>query len=97
MSNALQPVKKAKKNDGAAAPKAAAKSDVDTSKTNGSKTVFSKNLPWGATEEQLSNFFADCGEVTDCRIGRVLVAPPSLVLALFNRSFASERSLKLSV
>ena len=49
----LQPVKKAKKNDGAAAPKAAAKSGVDTSATNGSKTVFCKNLPWGATDDDL--------------------------------------------
>ena len=63
----VQPVKKAKKNDGAAAPKAAAKSEADT--TNGSKTVFCKNLPWGATDEDLSGFFADCGDVTDCRIG----------------------------
>lgn len=68
----LQPVKKAKKNDGAAAPKAAAKSEVDTSATNGSKTVFCKNLPWGATDEDLSGFFADCGDVTDCRIGMLL-------------------------
>lgn len=73
----LQPVKKAKKNDGAAAPKAAAKSEVDTSATNGSKTVFCKNLPWGATDEDLSGFFADCGEVTDCRIG-MLRMPPAL-------------------
>ena len=71
----LQPVKKAKKNDGAAAPKAAAKSEVDTSATNGSKTVFCKNLPWGATDEDLSGFFADCGEVTDCRIGMMRTSP----------------------
>ena len=71
----LQPVKKAKKNDGAAAPKAAAKSEVDTSATNGSKTVFCKNLPWGATDEDLSGFFADCGEVTDCRIGMLRKFP----------------------
>ena len=70
----LQPVKKAKKNDGAA-PKAAAKSEVDTSATNGSKTVFCKNLPWGATDEDLSGFFADCGEVTDCRIGTLRTSP----------------------
>ena len=66
---ALQPAKKTKKNDGEAAPKAAAKSDVDTSATNGSRTIFCKNLPWGATDEDLGGFFADCGEVTECRIG----------------------------
>jgi len=65
----LQPAKKTKKNDGEAAPKAAAKSDVDTSATNGSRTIFCKNLPWGATDEDLGGFFADCGEVTECRIG----------------------------
>ena len=70
---ALQPAKKTKKNDGEAAPKAApkaaAKSDVDTAATNGSRTIFCKNLPWGATDEDLGGFFADCGEVTECRIG----------------------------
>ena len=78
----LQPVKKAKKNDGAAAPKAAAKSEADTSATNGSKTVFCKNLPWGATDEDLSGFFADCGEVTDCRIGMLLIYSAVLALQL---------------
>lgn len=62
---ALQPAKKTKKNDG----EAAAKSDVDTAATNGSRTIFCKNLPWGATDEDLGGFFADCGEVTECRIG----------------------------
>ena len=77
MLAALQPAKKTKKNDGEAAPKAAAKSDVDTSATNGSRTIFCKNLPWGATDEDLGGFFADCGEVTECRIGE-----PSLFLYL---------------
>lgn len=32
-------------------------------------TVFVGNLPWSATEEQISGLFADCGEVTGVRIG----------------------------
>jgi len=33
------------------------------------KTVFVGNLPWSATEEQISELFADCGEVSGVRIG----------------------------
>lgn len=41
----------------------------DDSAAQGSTTVFIKNLPWSATDEELANFFADCGEVTEVRIG----------------------------
>jgi RNA recognition motif-containing protein len=34
-----------------------------------SSTIFVGNLPWSATEEQISGLFADCGEVTGVRIG----------------------------
>ncbi len=81
---ALQPAKKTKKNDGEAAPKAAAKSDVDTSATNGSRTIFCKNLPWGATDEDLGGFFADCGEVTECRIGEPLFLYLTFILQAYS-------------
>lgn len=74
----LQPAKKTKKNDGEAAPKAAAKSEVDTSATKGSTTIFCKNLPWTASDEDLAGFFADCGTATQIRIGQ----PPSSLLAV---------------
>ncbi len=41
----------------------------DDSAAQGSSTVFVKNLPWSATDEDLANFFADCGEVAEVRIG----------------------------
>jgi hypothetical protein len=48
--------------------------DVDgsaaaTGTDGGSTTIFCGNLPWSATEEQISELFADCGEVTGVRIG----------------------------
>jgi hypothetical protein len=48
--------------------------DVDgsaaaTGGDSGSTTIFCGNLPWSATEEQISALFADCGEVTGVRIG----------------------------
>ena len=70
----MQPVKKAKKNDGAAAPKAAAKPEANVGAANGSRTIFCKNLPWSATDEDLAGFFADCGSVSECRIGKPSVA-----------------------
>lgn len=53
--------------------------DVDgsaaaTGGDSGSTTIFCGNLPWSATEEQISALFADCGEVTGVRIGEW---PPS--------------------
>ena len=62
-------MKKSKKNDGKAEPKAAEKSGVDASAAQGSRTIFCKNLPWSTSDEDLAGFFADCGEVTECRIG----------------------------
>jgi RNA recognition motif-containing protein len=49
--------------------------DVDgsaaaTGADGGSTTIFCGNLPWSATEEQISELFADCGEVTGVRIGK---------------------------
>jgi nucleolin len=46
-----------------------AKATEDDSAAQGSSTVFVKNLPWSATDEDLAGFFADCGEVAEVRIG----------------------------
>jgi RNA recognition motif-containing protein len=37
-----------------------------------STTVFVGNLPWSATEEELREFFAECGEILGVRIGEPL-------------------------
>lgn len=34
-----------------------------------SATVFVGNLPWSATEEELREFFAECGDINSVRIG----------------------------
>ena len=57
------PAKKAKV---AEAPK------VDTSAAQGSATIFIKNLAWSATEEDLTEFFKECGAVENVRIGALL-------------------------
>jgi nucleolin len=54
------PKKKAKKE---------AKPDVDVSAAQGSKTIFVKNLPWSAGEDELAEFFGDCGAVAEVRVG----------------------------
>lgn len=50
------------------------------------KTVFVGNLPWSATEEQISELFADCGEVSGVRIGESSLL---LLLLLLVNSFCS--------
>ena len=57
--------KKSKQADGSAA-------NVDASAAQGSRTIFCKNLPWSATEDDLAGFFADCGTVVDVRLGERL-------------------------
>ena len=42
-------------------------------------TIFVGNLPWSATEEQISGLFADCGEVTGVRIGEQQQRQPRLL------------------
>ena len=37
-----------------------------------SKTVFCKNIPWDATDEDVSGFFYECGKVTHCDLGMLL-------------------------
>lgn len=32
-------------------------------------SIFMKNLPWKASEDDIAEFFADCGEVTAVRLG----------------------------
>ena len=59
--------KKAKQADGSAA-------NVDASAAQGSRTIFCKNLPWSATEDDLAGFFADCGTVVDVRLGKHLAS-----------------------
>jgi RNA recognition motif. (a.k.a. RRM, RBD, or RNP domain) len=53
----------------AAKPAAKKAKAEDDSAAQGSSTVFVKNLPWSASDEDLANFFADCGEVAEVRIG----------------------------
>lgn len=57
--------KKAKK---AEAPAAAAGGEEEGT------SIFVKNLPWKATEDDVAGFFGECGEVTSVRIG-ALCAP----------------------
>lgn len=52
-----------------AAKKAKAGKDVDVSAAQGSTTVFIKNLPWAAGEDELYEFFKDCGEAVEIRVG----------------------------
>ena len=44
------------------------------SAAQGSSTVFIKNLPWSATEDQIYEFFQECGEAVNVRIGKPLGA-----------------------
>lgn len=64
-SDAAATPKKAKQADGSAA-------NVDASAAQGSRTIFCKNLPWSATEDDLAGFFADCGTVVEVRLGECL-------------------------
>ena len=47
--------------------KTAAKSDAQ--EEGGSVSIFLKNLPWKASEDDIADFFKDCGEVVDVRLG----------------------------
>ena len=50
--------------------KTAAKSDAASAEDEGSSvSIFLKNLPWKASEDDIADFFKDCGEVTDVRLG----------------------------
>ena len=49
--------------------KAKAGKDADVSAAQGSTTIFIKNLPWSATEDELYEFFKACGEAVEVRIG----------------------------
>jgi nucleolin len=55
--------KKADKPAAAAAPASAAVEAL-----NGSKTVFVRNLPWSAGDDELRGFFESAGEIVDVRI-----------------------------
>ena len=57
-----------------AAKKPKAAKDADVSAAQGSSTVFIKNLPWSATEDQIYEFFQECGEAVNVRIGKPLGA-----------------------
>jgi hypothetical protein len=49
--------------------KTAAPAKADASAAQGSCTIFIKNLAWSATEDDLTDFFKDCGAVENVRIG----------------------------
>ena len=36
---------------------------------DGNVSIFIKNLPWKVTEDDVAEFFADCGEVAAVRLG----------------------------
>ena len=55
-----------------------AKAGADVSAAKGSKTIFVGNLAWSATEDDLANFFAQCGEVADVRIRKFLCCEQTL-------------------
>ena len=58
-----EPVKKkAKKAE--ATPKANGAAD-----DGASRTIFMKNMPFSADEDAIKDFFSDCGETTEIRIG----------------------------
>ena len=56
------------------APKKKAKTsnDADVSAAQGSATIFIKNLPWSATEDELYEFLKSAGEAVEVRIGALL-------------------------
>ena len=53
--------------------KTAAKSDAGAAEEGGSVSIFLKNLPWKASEDDIADFFKDCGEVVDVRLGTPFV------------------------
>lgn len=53
------------KTDTGAVPAAAAAED------DGNVSIFIKNLPWKVTEDDVAEFFADCGEVSAVRLGEL--------------------------
>jgi nucleolin len=55
-----------------------------------SATVFVGNLPWSATEEELREFFAECGEINSVRIGEG--APAARTTGLAGRGVAQAYS-----
>ena len=42
--------------------------DVDVSLANGSRTIFMRNLPWSATEDDIRSFLADAGPIYQVRL-----------------------------
>lgn len=55
--------------------------------------IFIKNLPWKCSEDDLAEFFADCGEVTSARISEFSALKPR---AAERAPWPSEHILKLS-
>ena len=53
-----------------AAKKAKGAKDADVSAALGSTTVFIKNLPWAADDDAIYEFFKECGEAVNVRIGK---------------------------
>ena len=47
----------------------------------GSTTIFIKNLPWSAVEDEIYEFFKECGEAVNVRIGK----RPTLLAAWHGR------------
>ena len=41
---------------------------MDVSLANGSKTIFMRNLPWSATEDDIRSFLADAGPIYQVRL-----------------------------
>ena len=63
-----QPVKKVK-TETAAVP---VKSQPKNEDGDEGVSIFMKNLPWKASEDDVAAFFEDCGEVTDVRLGMIV-------------------------
>ena len=63
-----QPVKKLK-TETTAVPVKAQKSE---GAEEGGVCIFMKNLPWKASEDDIAEWFGDCGEVTAVRLGQFI-------------------------
>lgn len=59
----MKPVAKKPKKEAAAVPQ---------EEDDGNVGIFIKNLPWKVTEDDVAEFFADCGEVSAVRLGKGL-------------------------
>lgn len=56
------------------------KTEVPNVEDDGNVSIFIKNLPWKVTEDDVAEFFADCGEVSAVRLGELFETDQSKLL-----------------